>query len=100
MIDVYRSLPVEVKHNPIKRSAFKTLYWKMMIRHKGKWKDRFIRCQACGEVFERVFDSINCEYVVHHRFRCEYSPFVKQKTFLLEDYQEKEEIIDLVTRNQ
>ena len=98
MIDVYRSLPIEVKH--IKRSAFKTFYWKMMIRHKGKWKDRFIRCQRCWQVFERVFDSINCEYVVHHRFRCEYSPFYETKNIFAEEYQEKEEIIDHIVRNR
>lgn len=78
MIDVYRSLPTEVKK--IKRSAFKTIYWKMMIRYKGKWKDRFIRCK-CNKVFERVFDSINCEYIVHHRFCCEYSQFFDRADF-------------------
>lgn len=72
----YRDLPIE-KAPGVTRSYFKTMYWKLLIRVKGTWRDRFYRgCghPGCTEVHVRVdgglldFQPIYCQ-MRHYRMQ-------------------------------
>jgi hypothetical protein len=42
-----------------KRSKWKTIHWKFLLFLKGKWKDRFLRCQECKEIIDIYGNCIN-----------------------------------------
>jgi len=48
------------------RSRAKTLWWKLQIRVRGTWKQRYHRCDQCLKVFKRVSgDYIDAEPMFH-----------------------------------
>ena len=64
----YRDLQI-IQHEPFslkKRSKVKTFYYRLQIKLRGKWRDRFIRCEHCLEKFERSGgDCLDLSYVSH-----------------------------------
>lgn len=57
-------IPNESKNRP--RSKLKTLYYKILIWYKGKWKERYSRCQYCRIYFWKNSDGINGDEFCHY----------------------------------
>lgn len=54
----------EVRGKP--RSKLKTLWYKLQIKIRGTWKQRYHRCDECLKVFKRVSgDYIDAEPIFH-----------------------------------
>ena len=65
--------PYRIAQTPVEeprgkpRSRLKTLWYKIQIRVRGTWKQRYHRCDRCLKVFKRVSgDYIDAEPIFHN----------------------------------
>lgn len=69
IMNPYRE-PAQTKQIALKkRSIFKTIYLKLLIKIKGTWKQRFIRCSDCTFSCKKTGPYLNIEFW-SHRMRC------------------------------
>jgi hypothetical protein len=71
------------------RSKFKTLWYKLQIKIRGTWKQRYERCDRCLVCFRRVSgDYINPEPIFHamkHQVLDRRSPIIPPDPIMIEE---------------
>lgn len=81
--------PREVKHKP--RPLWKTLYLKLLIKLKGKWRDRFLRCQYCKKFVMENDHGWNSE-MFFHQMKCLSISLQERKRLKEQHFQDTDEL--------